>query len=309
MVLYDILSQIIIDVKHSDTCIFCKNMNISSIGLYSLEGVYDISKNRFDILIIRCDFGFLYYIEKEIDKVKIHGLTIYVVSNQVPLLNKISFPIYRNIKYYDLDLSLYDNQLVCEDIQNKNAIYELIKYKANNVYIVNDKPYKFSLCALDNLNDIRFMHDIMLLDYYLNHMISTENKKISFDVSLNDTRFITLPLLQINSLGDLENNIKICLNHYIPSLLTYNIWGNKLIEISFNFKFGNYCNYDVHFNLFEQYILILLSNLYPLLISIFENITVCPISINIESFDNHYSKIKGMISSLGEAKVISIKEK
>lgn len=313
MVFSDILNQLNINIHNDDVytrSIFLGNkiidFNISfkgtqyeSIGLYLLVGKYEAQKDNFSKLYIECDFGFLCYVKAN-SKVRIN-----VVSNNIPLLRKVSFPfasytsVDKNIKYYDeLDLSLYDSMLLCNNIQNNKTIADLIKYHANNVYIVDDTPYQFNLYCLDKNVDSNVIDNISNLSFYMNNMISIYSKQITFYMYVQSRRFITFRLSRINSIADLENNIKTCLNYYVPKLLSLNVWNDKSLGINFRFKFGSYINVD-NLNIHKVEALGLLSNVYNSFIPIFNVITDFPINITIESYDRKESVINGVIYPSG----------
>lgn len=309
MMFSDILNQLKINLQNGDVytrSIFLGlktiDVNISfsgseyeSIGLYLLTGKYEVQKNYFDKLYIECDFGFLCYINSKV--------RINVISNNIPLLKKVCFPFMNNIEYYDgLDLSLYDSMLFCNNIPNNitnnKTIADLKKYNANNVYIVdkNEKPYLFNLYNLDENVDSNVIDNVSNLSFYINNMISMYSKQITFYMDIHSVHFRTFSLLQINSIADLENNIKTCLNFYVPKLLSI-VWNDKCLGINFIFKFGSCINVD-NLKIDEVEAFSLLHNIYNSLISLF-NVTDYPINITIESYDRKKSVINGIIYSSG----------
>lgn len=251
-----------------------------SLGLYNIKGKYNTIKDELINLAIECDFGFLYYLDKK------YKVRVNVISNKIPLNDKIY--ISDKIKFYDgLDLSLYDSKLICRRL---DFLLFFLEHNANSVYLVDDTPFDFFLYKIDEVNNLRSLY------YYLNNTICS-NKCICFNIFVQTDMFIKLNLKQIKSLSDVEANIVMCLQYYIPKILNLHITQN--IRIEFHFMFGYYAYQGSLRPVLLDDTLNILSTISPLFSPLFSTITDVPINLTIDSFDKDYTSIKGSIYPSG----------
>lgn len=255
------------------------NTSFELLGLYNLKGRLVLSTDELISESIDCDFGFLPYLTVNTSEIKIN-----VIDNKLDLTEKFIIP--NGVKFCNnLNLCKYNDKLICIKL---DFLFFFYKHNAHHVCLLDVDPFEFSLAKFNDNNSLDYLR------YYIDDVVCLIDKCICFNFLAYKENILNLSFRKIFSMEDIIYNISICLNYFLPFILSLNL----TTKVKFDIGFSKYaCDKEINnFTLNSK--LSLLQSIYDILKPLFNSNEF--ILIKIHSINNYHSSISGTIYHTGE---------